>query len=259
MKTLSALIALALGLVLPAPAETELKGNPRELASYLAQLPQMVSITGESEVKVPADKAEVTIKVTTDSKSLSEALRLNQEARGRVAAFLLGNGFSTNQIQGAKFSSTQKSGWFSDKAKNHRIDNFLKIVVRDEKEFQTVGNAVDKWPEVQLIGIDVQHSDKQALKAKAHGEALAKAGERRRMYEENLGVKLVPKGFQESSSSPPPQAPLYANRAASIATGYEKTSHIPEREPGSSEEIGSPFGELTFTARVVVQYAVESK
>ncbi len=258
MKSTTSLIALALVLAVSAPAETELKGNPKELASYLAQLPQMVSITGESEVKVPADKAEVTIKVTTESKSLSEALRLNQEARGRVAAFLLGNGFSTNQIQGAKFSSTQKSGWFSEKAKNHRIDNFLKIVVRDEKEFQTVGNAVDKWPEVQLIGIDVQHSDKQVLKTKAHAEALAKAGERRRMYEENLGVKLVPKSFQELSSSPSPQPPVYFNRASG-ASSYEKTTSIPGRDAALSEEVGSPFGELTFTARVVVEYAVESK
>ena len=266
MKTSKTFVAVAaLASALNANAETELKGNPVELVSYLSGLPQIVSIVGESEVKVPADKAEVTLKVTTDSKSLVEALRLNQEARGKLAAFLKENGLGSNQIQGAKFSSTQKYGVFSEKAKSHRVDNFLKILVRDEKEFQAVGTAVDKWSEVQFLGIDVQHSNKESLKAKAQASALAKAGESRKIYEENLGVKLVAKRFQETSTSPfsNDQQSYYGFRYRPSAS-LQKTTHIPglrggadPSEPGG--EAGSPFGELTFTARVVVDYAVEAK
>jgi uncharacterized protein YggE len=149
MKTNTTLITIgvALALIGNAEGETELKGSPSELASYLAGLPQIVSIVGESEVKVPADKAEVSIKVTTDSKSLVEALRLNQAARGKLAAFLKENGVGSDQIQGAKFSSTQKYGVFSEKAKSHRVDNFLKILVRDENRssFTTRSTSVACW------------------------------------------------------------------------------------------------------------------
>src|SRR5882672_6804768 len=160
MPMKSILIAFALSTATILSAEPELKGTPAELTSYLSGLPRLVSIVGESEVKVPADRAVVTLKISTESKSLQESLRLNHEARGRVAAFLKENGFGTNQIQAARFSSTQKYGIFAEKAKSHRMDNFLKITVRDEKEFQTVANAVDRWPEVQFLGVDFEHSNK---------------------------------------------------------------------------------------------------
>lgn len=35
-------------------AEPELKGSPAELTAYLTGIPQLVSVTGESELKVPA-------------------------------------------------------------------------------------------------------------------------------------------------------------------------------------------------------------
>jgi len=266
MKMKTTLVAFIVVVIssLHVHGETELKGNPTELVSYLAGLPQIVSITGESEVKVPADKAEITLKVTTDSKSLVEALRLNQETRGKLAAFLKENGLGSNQIHGAKFSSTQKYGMFGEKAKSHRVDNFLKILVRDEKEFQAVGSAVDKWPEVHFLGIDVQHSSKETLKVKAQADALAKAGERRQMYEKNLGVKLVAKRFQEVSTSPfsSDQQSYYGFRYKT-SSGFEKSAvAVGARggsDPTATDEVGSPFGELTFTARVVVDYAVESK
>ena len=183
-------------------AETELKGTPDQLTAYLSGLPKLVSIVGESEVKVPSDRAVVTLKISTESKSLQESLRLNQEARGRVAAFLKENGFGTNQVQAARFSSTQKYGIFAEKAKSHRVDNFLKVTVRDEKDFQAVANAVDRWPEVHFLGIDFEHTNKEALKARAQVQACDNASERKKLFEEKLGVKLSPKRFSEASVVP---------------------------------------------------------
>ena len=176
-----AILALLLLSAIKVAAEPELKGSPAELTSYLSGLPKLVSITGESEVKVPADRAVVTLKISTESKALQESLRLNQEARGRVVAFLKESGFGTNQIQAARFSSTQKYGIFAEKAKSHRVDNFLKVTVRDEKEFQTVASAVDRWPEVQFLGIDFEHSNKEAFKARAQIQACDNAGERKKL------------------------------------------------------------------------------
>jgi uncharacterized protein YggE len=259
MKSILILFALSASTALS--ADPELKGTPAELASYLSGLPKLVSIIGESEVKVPADRAMVTLKITTESKSLQESLRLNQEARGRVAAFLKEHGFGTNQIHAARFSSTQKYGIFAEKAKSHRVDNFLKVTVRDEKEFQTVANAVDRWPEVQFLGIEFEHTNKEALKARAQAQACDNAGERKKMFEEKLGVKLSPKRFSEASVVPvQPDRKYYGvgySSDSSPSKGFDNRSRAAGEPP--ADESGSPFGELVFSARVMVEYAVESK
>jgi uncharacterized protein YggE len=91
MKIHILLSIVAMSLTVTARAEPELKGTPSELSRYLKDVPmreapRIVSITGEAEVRVPAEQAVVTLKVTTENKSLHEALRLNQEARGKVIA-----------------------------------------------------------------------------------------------------------------------------------------------------------------------------
>jgi uncharacterized protein YggE len=256
----SAILVLLLLAAAAVAAETELKGTPDQLTAYLSGLPKLVSIVGESEVKVPADRALVTLKISTESKSLQESLRLNQEARGRVGSFLKENGFGTNQIQAARFSSTQKYGIFAEKAKSHRVDNFLKITVRDEKEFQAVANTVDRWPEVHFLGIDFEHSNKEALKARAQSQACDNAGERRKMFEEKLGVKLTAKRFSEPTVTPVQPDRKYYGVSYSSDSGF-KESEGRNRATWNpaAEEFGSPFGELVFSARITVEYAVESK
>lgn len=268
MKIPAARLILALHLAASLPSvplvAAELKGTPEELVAHLAGLPQIVSLVGESEVKVAADQAEVTIKVTTEDKSLPMALRQNQEIRGRLSTWLKENGVSADQIQAARFSTTQKHGPFAEKAKSHRIDHFLKITVQDEKEFQAVTTTVDRWPEVQFIGVEVVHSGKEAVKARAQAQALEKAGERKKVYEEKLGVKLVVKRFTESATEPSSgarRAAYYGMQYSSAGGGFDKTTSIPARgelSPESGATVAG-FGELVFTARVTVDYAVEPR
>src|SRR6266446_10379175 len=58
-------------------AEPEVKGSPAELTAYLAGVPKLVSISGEAELKLPADRALISLKVVTENKSLQEASRAN--------------------------------------------------------------------------------------------------------------------------------------------------------------------------------------
>lgn len=263
MKTIASLAILAILVITPvsARAQAELRGTPGELANHLTSLPQIVSIPGRGEITVAADKAEITLKVTTENKALFDSLRANQEIRARVAAYLKENGLGSNQIQGAKFSSTQRYGIFSEKAKSHRVDNFLKVTVRDEKEFQAVAAAVDRWDEVQFLGIDVLHSDKETLRSRARVLALDKATERRKLYEEKLGVKLVPKRFNESVVDPDAtdrrESYYGPGYGSSAGVGLSKSASPGRGAAEPIEGVGSPFGELTYTARIVVEYAVE--
>ena len=64
-------------------AQPELKGTIPELSLLLTNAPRIVHITGEAEIKVQADRAIITVKVTTTARELAQALRANQQARSK--------------------------------------------------------------------------------------------------------------------------------------------------------------------------------
>jgi uncharacterized protein YggE len=247
-------------------AEPELKGSPAEIAAYLAGLPKIVSVAGESEVKVPADRAAVMLKVTTESKSLPETLRANQEVRTKMIAALKERGIAPEKVQSSKFSSTPKHWVFSEKARSYRIENVVKVTVADEKEFNTAAQLVDKFPEVQYTGVEFEHSDKEGLKKKALAQALDNASERKRIFEERLGVRLVPRSFSQAGvtfETPLRKENYRLGDSAGIAAyGGSAPSSAAFRDRTAEpivEESGSLFGELVFTARVSVEYAVKAE
>lgn len=242
-------------------AEPEVKGTPAELSAYLPNVSMLASITGESEVKIPADRALISLKVVTENKSLQEASRANQDIRGKMLRTLGEQGIPTDRIKPSKFSSTPKYGMFGEKAKSYRVENVVRITATDEKEFRAVANLVDSISEVRYDSIEFEHSNKDELKAKALAQALDKANDKKRVYEEKLGVKLTPKGFTEGHVVMPVAAlgrpyitkeSSYSSRAATplpaMATGDTGDAEVP-----------TSFGELIYRGNVTVEFVVESK
>ena len=245
-------------------AEPELRGTASELTQYLNSLPKTVTITGEAEVKVPADKAIVSLKVTTESKALEGALRSNQEVRGKLLSQLKKQGIASERVQASRFSSTPRFGWFGEKAKSYRVDNLVKITVQDEKEFQTTASVVDSFPEVQYVGAEFEIEGKEALKAKVLAQACDSANDRKKPYEEKFDLRLVPARF--SGGVVTQKAPgNVGNYPGAYGAGYSSVA----KEPGGdalivaglrpAEESVSSFGELVYAATVNVEFNVQSK
>jgi uncharacterized protein YggE len=156
MKTYLLLSVVTVSLSLTAQAEPELKGTAVELSQYLSAMPKTVSIGGEAELRVPADQAVVTLKVTTENKSLHEALRLNQEVRTKVIAYLKSHNMPVERVHASKFSSTPRFGLFGEKAKSYKVENLVRITVEDEHEFQLTSSTVDSFTEVQFVAADFE-------------------------------------------------------------------------------------------------------
>ncbi len=174
------IVLVSLGLAaVQVRAEPELKGPPSELTAYLAGVPKIVSIAGESELKVAADRALISLKVVTENKSLQEAAHANQELRGKILRALAERGIPGDRVKSSRFSSTPKYGMFKEKAKSYRVENVVRITAQDEKEFQAVANLVDSFSEVRYESIEFEHSDKDRLKANALAQAVDKAGGKR--------------------------------------------------------------------------------
>jgi uncharacterized protein YggE len=238
-------------------ADPELRGSAYDLEKFLTGVPKTVAITGESEVKLPADRAIVMLKISTENKFLQEALRLNQESRTKLLGYLKNKSIPLERVQASKFSSTPKYGWFGDKAKSYRVDNFVKITVQDETEFQTVAGAVDTWPEMQYLSIDFEHSNKDALKAQALSKACDNANDKRKLYEEKFGVQLTARKFSEGQVEE--KGPTTMVDGAAEPSGKFSSGRGGAAPASSLQEGTSPFGELTYTVRVSVEYSIEQK
>ena len=181
---------------------------------------------------------------------MQEALRANGDVRSKVAAQLKQQGIPAERIQSSKFSSTPKFGLFGEKAKSYRVENVVRISIQDEKEFRSAAGVVDAFAEVQYGGVEFEYADKEALKQKAIAQACAKAGERKKIYEDQLGMKLSAIRFGEGAvteSETKPQQLAKKGDYTRISSG-EWSSTV--------QETVSSFGEMVFTARVTVEYSV---
>jgi len=254
------IVCAAFVVQLHAGTEPELKGFPSELAAYLTGLPPTISISDEGIVKAPADRALLTFKVSTESKSLKDALQANQEVRSKLTGFLKERGIEGSRIQAGRFSSTEKHSVFSDKVKSHRVDNLVKVTAANEQEFQGAAGAPDKFPEVSYVGVDFEHSDKEKLKASAVIQACDHATQRKEAFETSLGMKLTPRRFLDGAM-PGSAFPTGDNRAlVPFVTGTYRAGYggLPPDAPLAGEP-ETAFGELVFRAQVTIEYIVEKK
>ena len=255
---------LLLGLLVINPAwlhaEPELKGTATELAQYLNDIPKTVFIMGEAEVRVPAHRAILSLRVVTENRSLSEAMRANLEIRGKLTDFLEKQGIPADRIQASKFSSTPKFGLFGEKAKSYRLENVMRISVQDENEFQAAAAAVDKWSEIQFEGVEFEYADKEKQKENAIAKACDNANERKKIYEEKLDLKLTPAKFDEGQVNQRNATP--ANYGVPRAVGYSDSGAIsatPSYAGSATEDAVSSFGEIIYTAKVSVEFSVQPK
>ncbi|MDB6024622.1 MAG: hypothetical protein JWM68_845 [Verrucomicrobiales bacterium] len=253
-QTFALLLALALTPTLH--AEPELKGSPTELSAFLANnLPKLIAISGDSEVKATATKAVISLRVSTENKSLHDALRANQQVRVGMITALSTAGVNITNVQQSKFSSTPKYGMFSDKAKSYSVENVVKVIVQSEKEFQAVAAIVDSTAEVRFLGADFEYADKENLKLQALKQACDNVEVKKKIYEEKFAVKLAPKRVGSGDVS---QNDITKERQASSGKYLERSvSSAPSF--GGEPETSFPFGETVFRAQVTVEYSIEGK
>lgn len=247
--------AVAMLMILPASAEPELKGSPAELTTYLSGIPRTVRATGEAELRIEADQARVIVKISTESKSLEDALKKNSGVRSRIAEELKTKGIPPENILGARFASLPQYGLFSEKAKSYRVENYIRVAVRNEGELRIVAAAIDAHQDVSYQGIDFRNSNEAELKQKVLGQACEAAVAKKKLYEDKLAVKLVIREFTEEmvGKESPHLVRGRRGKLASIANvqrdAYESTGEG-DASPG---EGGSQFDEITYRARVAVE------
>lgn len=238
-----------------------MKGSPNDVSTYLAGQQIHATLVGESEVKVPADRAVVTLRISTEHKSLKEASQANQQLRASLTAYLAEHGIGAERVQSARFSSTPRHGTWTDKVKNYKVESHLDVTVLDDQQFQAAAGSVDKWSDVTYAGVKFEHSEKEAMRLKAIGQACDNAMARKKTYEDALGVKLSVKRFNETGAF----RPMERERIMSEMGIQGGTAPLSPRRLttiggiGDAEGSTAAFGELVFKAQVMIECRLESR
>lgn len=235
----------------PLFAEVELNGNPQELSAYLSTIPETVMIEGKAEKKLPADRAVIQLKVTTENKSMDAALAANRLLREEINTKLLTAGLTTNRIQAAQFSSTPESGFFSDKVRSYKVQNTMKATVVNEAEFRAVAALVDAHNEITYANTEFELSTKKEVEQQLLAEACKDASAKKTIYEAGLNVTLTPVRFQNEAVQ------LFQPRAR-----MQKMSSLVYTDTEVADKIYAPpvqFDEMVFNASITVEYRLQAR
>jgi uncharacterized protein YggE len=216
--SLPIILALAAGTLLAVPARAQ------------TEPPAMISVTGEAQVSVPPDLAQIDGGVTSEAKTAREASEANNAAMGKVLLALKGAGIEEKDYQTSRLSlqpqnSSSKPGGPSTIV-GYRASNRVTIRLRDITKVASVIDTLVGAGANDIGGINFMVSQASKLLDEARERAIADARRKAEIYARAAGVTLgAPLSITEGGASGPilyrrVAAPMAASGAA-VAQGEE--------------------------------------
>ena len=179
-------------------ATPEIKGDPAEIETYLMGIPKIISITAQADEVASSSKARIWLSVETEAKALSKALQQNRDIRIQIRKKLADIGITGKEVSESKFSSTPEYGFFGDLPKSYKVNNTLSVLVDSEEKMIGVANISDLQKGVRYLSSKPELVNKDEIYRELTEKALNIAKEKVELYQQKLGVKLVPVYFDES-------------------------------------------------------------
>lgn len=186
----SAILLGTFALVGVSIAQPQLSGSPNELRGFLFPNPNTVSINGEADLTAYKDLAKVSLLVTTQERSLNEAMIVNQALRSDMIEQFLGAGISDTAINNSRFSTSPQFGLFGRTPNRFEVTARLEVTVGSEENLQLLAAAADAKEEVEFENTEFKHSQEDEFEDQVRELALADVMEQKAFYEANLGIEL---------------------------------------------------------------------
>jgi uncharacterized protein len=214
--------AAVAGLLLAAPADAQTQTPP----------PAMISVTGQADISVPPDQAQIDAGVTSDAKTARDASEANNAAMGKVLQALKGAGIAEKDYQTSRLSLQPQYAVNRTNGPlvvtGYRASNRVNIKLRDVSKVATVIDTLVGAGANEIGGINFMVSQASKLLDQAREQAIADARRKAEIYAKAAGVTLgSPISIsEEGSSSPMPfRARMMAPAAPTpVAQGEETLS-----------------------------------
>jgi uncharacterized protein len=223
MKQFCSLAVLASLALVAAPA---LAQNP----------PPAISVSGEANVSVAPDLAQVEGGVTSEAKTAREASEANNAAMGKVLLALKGAGIDEKDYQTSRLSlqpqyAPATPNRNTPQISGYRASNRITIKVRDVTKVANVIDTLVGAGANEIGGINFIVTQASKALDEARGKAVADARRKAEIYAKAAGVMLGEAiNITEEGAAPPPvfrskmAAPMAVNSSAPVAPGEEQLS-----------------------------------
>ena len=202
-------------------------------APALAQTmpPPAISVTGEANVSVAPDQAQIDGGVTSDAKTAREATDANNAAMGKVLLALKGAGIEEKDYQTLRLSLQPQ--YAQNRAApspfvGYRASNRVTVRIRDVAKVANVIDVLVGAGATDIGGINFTVSQASKHLDEAREKAIADARRKAEIYAKAAGVTL---GEPISISEEGAPVPLYRGKMAApmaagapVAQGEEKLS-----------------------------------
>jgi uncharacterized protein YggE len=171
--------------------------------------PPMISVTGEANVSVTPDLAEVNGGVTTQAKTAREASDNNNKAMAAVLAALKGAGIAEADVRTSRLSlqpqvSPMRSGTDTPTIIGYHASNSVTVRVRDIAKVANTVDALLAAGANEIGGVSFLISSASKWLDDARPKAIADARRKAEIYAKAAGVSLgAPLSISEESSNGP--------------------------------------------------------
>ena len=198
--------------------------------------PPAISVSGEANVSVAPDLAQVEGGVTSEAKTAREASEANNAAMGKVLLALKGAGIDEKDYQTSRLSlqpqyAPATPGRNTPQIVGYRASNRVTIRVRDVTKVANVIDTLVGAGANEIGGINFVVTQASKALDDARAKAVADARRKAEIYARAAGVTLSePLSITEEGAAPPPvfrskmAAPMAGNAPAPVAPGEELLS-----------------------------------
>ena len=207
--------------------------------------PAAISVTGEANVSVAPDLAQIDGGVSTDAKTAREASDANNAAMGKVLLALKGAGVDEKDYQTSRLSLQPQYATSSKTAERpvvvgYRASNRVTIKVRDVAKVASMIDVLVGAGANDIGGINFMVSQASKLLDEAREQAIADARRKAQIYAKAAGVTLgEPIAISEETGS----TPVFRSR---VAGGMAASAPVAQ-------------GEETLSVTVSVSWAIKPK
>ena len=170
--------------------------------------PSLISVTGEAQISVPPDLAQIDAGVTTEAKTAREASDANNAAMGKVLLALKGAGIDEKDYQTSRLllqpqnSSSRPGG--PSAITGYRASNRVTLRLRDVTKVASVVDTLVGAGANDIGGISFMVSQASKLLDEAREQAMADARRKAEIYARAAGVTLgAPLAISEGGAPAP--------------------------------------------------------
>ena len=251
------LIGAAISFPVISYSQPQLSGSPDELRGFLYPRPNTVNISGDAELTAYKDIARVSLLVSTEARSLNQAMAMNQDLRSELIAQFTAAGIAAGDINNSKFASSPQYGLFGRNPSSYEVSARLDVEVSSEQSLQLLAAAADEHDEVEFESVEFDHSAEEEFEDQVRELALSDVMEQKSFYEDTLGLELRAINFFYGGIRQMARAMPMAMAAQEMAV--DTVGGLAASSVASAAAVAPSFDEVEYQTSVTVVFEIVSE